>query len=322
MRLSAIDALQHGLLNLRANWQLIFVQALQSLLVMVIGVVGLVPIFMVLGFTFMRETLATVGSGGEAELLERVLGAGVPLIVAFLITTLIWTIAFVVYCYMQGGMLGVLAGGERKARREGVRWLNFRDFSTRGFLVYAEGLTWPIFWLINVFLLLATVVLLFFAVAAAGLLTLMIGDGFASGNGFGSFGELGAGVLLLGCFGIVLVMVFTIFFSVWMQVGLAELAIGTRGVLAATRAALATVGRRLPGLALLLLLLMVASIAMAMVIAPVSLVMEAALEDRMTTYLVGRAFLTLFQWLGAGIVSLGWAGTVIALVLGEHEERA
>ena len=66
MRLSAIDSLQHGLLNLRANWQLILLQVLQSLLVMVISLVGLVPIVMVLGFTFVRGAFDNFGSGGEA----------------------------------------------------------------------------------------------------------------------------------------------------------------------------------------------------------------------------------------------------------------
>ncbi|MDH4066327.1 MAG: hypothetical protein OEW19_18145, partial [Acidobacteriota bacterium] len=137
MRLSSIDALQHGLLNLRANWQLILVQALQNLLVMAIGAVGLVPIFLVLGFSFVREALARFGAGGEGELLERVLAEGVSLIVAFLITALIWTVAFVVYCYMQGGVLGVLAGGESRARGERVGWLDFREFSTSGYFAYA-----------------------------------------------------------------------------------------------------------------------------------------------------------------------------------------
>ncbi|MFQ5525724.1 MAG: hypothetical protein ACE5GX_05625 [Thermoanaerobaculia bacterium] len=321
MRLSAIDSLQHGLLNLRANWQLILLQALQSLLVMAISAVGLVPIFLVLGFKFVRGAVGRFGGGGEAELLESVLGAGAPLLVAFLVSTLIWTVAFVVYCYMQGGILGVLAAGERRAAGSQIRWSDFRTFSARAFFEQAERLTWPVFWLVNLFLVLGMLVLLVFLVFVAVLLTAVVGEGF-SAEGFESLGQLGASIVLFGCLGFALLLVFSVFFSLWMQVALGELAAGTRGTFAAARAGLVIVGRRLPGLLLLFLLLVVASIAMAIVVTPLSLVMNATLGDRTSSYFVGQAFLTLLQWFITGIVNLGWAGTIIALVLGEREGAA
>ena len=322
MRLSAIDALQHGLLNVRANWQLILIQVLQSFLVLAISAVGLIPIFMVLGFALVRGAFSRLGSGGEGELLERVLEAGVPLILAVLVTTLIWTVAFVLYCYMQGGILGVLAEGERKALTQGIRWVNFRGFSGHTFFAHAERLTWPVFWLLNLFLVCATILLLVFLIGFGLLAFFVVGDGLSAGAGFENLGQMGAGIVLLGCFGILLMMVVSIFFSAWIQVALAELAVGTRGVLSATRAGLGTLGRRLPGLALLFLLLVVASIAIAIVTAPLSLLFEVVLRDRMTMYLAGQAFLTFLQWIVTGIVTIGWSATVIALVVGEREGRA
>lgn len=322
MRLSAIDALQHGLLNVRANWQLILIQVLQSFLVLAISAVGLIPIFMVLGFAFVRGVFSRLGSGGEGELLERVLEAGLPLILAVLVTTLIWTVAFVVYCYVQGGILGVLAESERKALTQGIRWVNFRGFSSRAFFAHAERLTWPVFWLLNFFLVFATILLLVFLVGFGLLAVFVFGDGLSAGAGFEDLGQLGAGIVLLGCFGILLLMIVSIFFSAWMQVALAELAVGTRGVLSSIRAGLGTLGRRLPGLALLFLLLIVASIAIAIMTAPLSLLFEMVFRDRMAMYLVGQVFLTFLQWAVTGIVTIGWSGTVIALVVGEREGRA
>lgn len=321
MRLSAIDALQHGVLNLRANWKLIFVQAAQSFLVLAISVAGLVPVFMVLGFAFVREAFGRLGTGGELELVERLFESGPLLVVALLVMTLIWTVAFVVYCYFQGGILGVLVGGERNAQAGGSGWKRFRAFSGSDFLAHAERLTWPIFWLVNLFLAAALLILLVFLVLGSLLMTMVVGESFGAGAGLESFSQFGTGLVLLGCMFVVFMMLFSLFFTVWMQVALAELATGAGGVFAAVRAGLSTMSRRLPGLALLFLLLIVASIAMAVVTTPLSLFVEFALRDRMSLYLTGQAALTVLQWLVTGVVNLGWAGTVVALVDGEHRER-
>jgi hypothetical protein len=221
---------------------------------------------------------------------------------------------------MQAGILGTLAAGERAAG-PGKRWVDFRWFSMRGFFAQAEELTWPIFWLLNVFLLVGTIVLLVFGIGALLVLSIAIGDGFASGAGLERLGEIGIGIAFLGCFGVVALAIFSIFLSIWMQVALAELAIGTRGVFKAMRSALAIFGRRLPGLALLFLFLLVASMAMAIVFMPLSLVTELVLKDRISTYLAGQAVFTLLQWLLGGIINLGWSGTIIALAAGEHGDR-
>ena len=309
MRVSAIDAMWRGVRNLRANWQLILVQALQSFLVTLLGIVGLLPIVLVLGWGVVRGAASRFGSGGETELLESIVAAGLPLVFALLVTTLIWALAFLVYCYLQAGVLGVLAFGERRARDAGAdaRWPHFRDFSVRGFFRRAESLTWPIFWLLNLFMLIGLIVFLIFAVIAALVLVAMVDEG------------LGVGTVVLGCFGFAVFMILMMVLSVWMQVALAELATGRSGVMEATRAGFRTVLRRVPGLALLFLLLLVGSMVMAVVVMPLSLALEYLLRGHMATYLAGQGIVTLLQWFLTGILTIGWSATLVALVAGERE---
>lgn len=307
MRLSAIDSIQHGLLNLRANWQLVIVQFLQTLAVTLIATLGLLPIVFALGFAFVRSTLKNFDASSGSELLERVLEAGVPLVVGLLATTLIWTIAFVVFCYFQGGILGVLAAGERQAQPAGAGWKSYYTFSTRLFYELAEQLTWPVFWLVNLFVVIGTAALAGFGLLAVGPFVL--------------FGEGSEALQIgLGCVALLVFAVFMMFLSVWMQLAQVELALGTRGVLAAAKQALKTTLRRLPGLALLLLLLIVASITMAIVFVPVSMVLEFAFRSRLGAYFTGQAVISLVQWLVSGVLSVGWAAVCVALVNGEHEK--
>ena len=104
-----------------------------------------------------------------------------------------------------------------------------------------------------------------------------------------------------------------------MQVALAELATGGRGVVTASRAALSTILKRLPGVALLFLLLLVASTALTVVVMPLSLALEYVLRGHVAAYLVGQGIVTLLQWLLTGILTVGWSATIIALVAGERE---
>ena len=309
MRLSALDSIQHGLLNLRANWQLVVVLFVQTLVVSAISLVGLVPIVLVLGFAFLRGVMSAFDSSGGGQLRERILEAGIPLILAFLAAGLIWTIAFVVYCYFQGGVLGTLAAGERRAISEGVRWQSYREFSVNAFCKLAEGLTWPIFWLLNLFVLMGLAALTAFGVVAAGLFVLL-----REGSGAVQF--------VLGCSVFLVLVIAMILLAAWMQLALAEIVTGTRSALAAARRALGIAGRRFPGVALLFLLLFVASIVLAIILVPVSMVLEMALRERMMAYLTGQALVTLAQWLSSGFLTVVGSATLVALVIGEHEATA
>jgi len=309
MKLSAIDSLQHGLLNLRANWQLAVVLFVQTLVVSVISLLGFVPVALVLGFTFLRGVLSDFDTDGGAALLGRIAESIGPLILAFLAATLIWTIAFVVYCYVQGGVLGTLAAGERKAVTESIRWQNYRVFSLQAFFRHAEGLTWPIFWLLNLFMLIGLVFITVFGIGAVAISALL------------SQGPTAA-QFAVGCLALLIFVVAMMLLMVWLQLALAELATGTRSALAATGAALKVAFKRLPGVALLVLILFVLSIVLAIIFLPVSMVLEVALRQRMGAYFAGQAMITLVQWLASGFVTVGWSATLIALVLGERELAA
>lgn len=309
MRLSAIDSIQHGLLNLRANWQLVVVLFVQTLVVSAISLMGLVPIVLVLGFAFVRGVMSTFESNGAGQLRDRILEAGIPMMLAFLVAGLIWTIAFVVYCYFQGGVLGTLAAGERRAISEGVRWQSYRAFSTHAFCKLAESLTWPIFWLLNLFVVVGMATLTAFGAVAAGLFVLLRE-------------APGAAQFALGCSVFLAFVIAMMLLAVWMQLALAELVTGTRSALAAARRALAIGGRRSPGVALLCLLLFVASIALAIILVPISMVLEVALRERMMVYFTGQALVTSVQWIVSGFLTVVWSATLVALVIGEHEATA
>jgi hypothetical protein len=309
MRLSAVDAIQHGLLNLRANWQLVPALVIQSLVVSVISLLGLVPIVMVLGFAFVRGVATQLDSFEAEQFLLRLVEAGVPLIFAFLVATLVWTLAFVLYCYFQGGILGVLAAGESRARGQAGGWQSYRAFSRSAFFESAERLTWPIFWLVNLFMAVGLAVFTVLAMAGWGLFVLR-SDAPA------------AALIGLGCLALLVFALLLMFLSVWMQLALAEVATGARGAMAAARAALATAYRRLGAVVLLFLLLLVISIGVALVFAPFSMILEVALRDRLGAYLAGQALVSLAQWLASSIVGVGWSAVLVALVASEKKVRA
>ncbi len=307
MRLSATDSIQHGLLNLRANWQLVLVQVLQTLIVTLISILGLLPVVFALGFTFLRSVVTDWSSGGATRILERIPEAWAPLLAAFVAATLIWTLAFILYCYFQGGIFGTLAAGEHRA--EGSEWQSYRAFSKRRFFESAEGLTWPIFWLMNLFACLAFVPIAGLAVLMAVLFRL---------------GGEGSEALLvgLGCLGFLVLAVFMVLLSVWMQLALAELANGTRGAATAAKAALVVAGRRLPAVALLFLLLIVTAMIVTIALTPISMVLEMATRGRIGLFLSGQALVTLAQWSLSGLVTVAWSATLVALVAGEREVAA
>ena len=67
MRLSAVDSIQHGLLNLRANWELVIALFVQTIVVTVIAIVGLLPLVFALGFSFLRSTFGNLDGVDGAE---------------------------------------------------------------------------------------------------------------------------------------------------------------------------------------------------------------------------------------------------------------
>ena len=304
--LSAVDSLLHGLQNVRANWQLLVVLFAQTLMTSVLTILGGVPIFLVLGVAVVRGIAAQFGTVGPIALWERFFEAGMPLLFALLAATLIWTLAFVVYCYFQGGILGTLAAGERRVRVQKPGWQDFQVFSWQSFARSAEQLTWPVFWLLNLFLVVATAVLALFALLAAGLF-LVLQESSVSLR------------VVLGCSIFLLVVVVLALTAAWMQLALAQLAGGVRGVLNAARSALTVARRRFPGVALLFLVLIAGSVFVGIVLVPLSVVVESAARGDFMAYWGGQVLVTVAQWFASSIVTLAWSAALIALVAGDSE---
>lgn len=300
MRLSAIDAVQHGLQNIAANWHLVLIQVLMNLAVTVLFLAGAVPIVLAIGWNVVRTAFEQMSTGRHVEIAERLVEAGMSLVLAVVAAFLIWTAAFVVYCWVQAGTLGVLAEAESGVGKPG------RVFSAGGFKGHAERLTWPVFWIINLFMAIGTVLL----IVGFGLLALFF---MAAAH------EMRPLVFVFGCFGLLAGFLLMFVFSLWMQLSLAKLAIGGRGVLQSCRDALATGTKRLPGLALIFLLMITASIAMTVVVLPLSMVLEVGFRDQMAGYLVGQGVISVLQWVVASVITVSLTATLIALVRGEQE---
>ena len=160
-RLSAFDALIRGLANLRANWELTLVLWVQALALTLLTLVGLVPPLLLFDFAGIAADPGSLADWEQTmESAERLLESGLPapgpLIAALFATLLIWTLAFVVYCWIQAGVYGVLWTGDRQAP-VGIRdRLAFRTFSFGDLFGWGRVHVWRYFWLINLFIALAT----------------------------------------------------------------------------------------------------------------------------------------------------------------------
>ena len=128
-RLSAADCLRRGWANLSANWELVFLQWVQLLLVAALLAVSLVP------------PLAVIGSLGAGRALGRAVGPS--LLLALVALLALWTLALLVYSFFQAGTYGILAAADRQALPGGRRSpLFFRTFSLRDFLGWGGRYVW------------------------------------------------------------------------------------------------------------------------------------------------------------------------------------
>ncbi|HYO15171.1 MAG TPA: hypothetical protein VE685_18400, partial [Thermoanaerobaculia bacterium] len=109
MRLSAVDCLRRGWGNLMANWELVVLQWLQSILVTLLFLLGfLVPILM-LG---LGTDLFGTAAPSFDELVVELSNFSWTLLLGLLAALAIWTVAFLVHCYVQAGTYGILVAAE------------------------------------------------------------------------------------------------------------------------------------------------------------------------------------------------------------------
>ncbi len=311
MGLAAIDCIQRGCTSLRANWELVLVQLLQSLLVTALVVVGLLPPLAVLGLSAgdawrqLQSGDPTAAQGVAEALLAAVGASGPALLAAGAATMLVWLLAFLVACYLQGGIYGVLATADRQAPLGELRrpaW--FRTFSWRDVQGWGRRNLWRFFLLWNLVLAVAGFWLL---ASAAWLVAAALG-----GERWGAGAAAG-----IGCGGALPLLFGWVTTALWASLSLAALADGGLGVLAAARRGAAVLGRRLGGVLLVFLLFVVVAFALTLVFAPLSVAFDLVLREQLMANLAASAVLGLAQSLLSALVGIALVASLIALVRSE-----
>ena len=312
MGFSASQCTRRAGLNLRANWELVPLQWLQTCLVVVLTVLGLIPPLMAVGIGA-AELIDSLEGDWAASLEEWVSAPPIalgeilfPLLVALLSTTLIWTVACLAYSFFQGGIFGVLMAGERQSPpRTQAPWQSFRTFSVANFAGWGRKYVWRYFWILNIFLLLFTFWALVLILLAG--LTVFGGEqwGWTAGAGIGCGGILPLAFLLV-------ILVF------WSYLAQAFLAREESGVRDALVSSLKAVGRRFWALTLLLVILVAFSMALGLAFFFLSLVTDLASDGISVGWFGIRFGLTLMQWFFSGALSVGFGAALVALARGER----
>jgi hypothetical protein len=294
MRLSAADCLRRGWANLSANWELVFLQWLQLLLVAALLALSLVP------------PLAVIGSLGAARTLQMA-AIGPSLLLALLALLALWALSLLVYSFFQAGTYGILAAADRQALPGGRRSpLFFRTFSLRDFLGWGGRYVWRF---AGAGLLFGGALLLLAGGAALWLAGTAITAGGAHlrcpaalGIGFGWALPLGFAALVT---------------ALGFSLAQADLARQESGVRAAWRRALAVLGRR-PGTVLSLVVLALGAwLLLALLFAPVTAAADALLAGAPGVRSLVRGLLFLVQSLPNTLLAMVLSGALVALVRSE-----
>ncbi|MEA2602965.1 MAG: hypothetical protein QOF89_3957 [Acidobacteriota bacterium] len=303
MRLSAADCLRRGWTNLAANWELVVIQWLQSLVVVVLLAVSVALPVATLGADALLSgrsaaRVLEVLAARLSRLSPGVLLAGVAMLA-------VWLLSLLVHCWFQAGAYGVLAAADRQAlpgpRRQR---LLFRTFSLRDFSGWGGLYLWRYFRLLVLFWLLA---LPLGMAVLAWLITLGVG-GEVWGKG-AVVGIACGGVLPLGFLFLVA--------GLWSHVAQADLAREGSGVRAASRRGLAVLGRRLGAVFILILLVVAAAFAVALVFVPVSFVPDLLLAGAPRLRGLVRVVLFLLQGIPNALLAMVLAASLVALVRSE-----
>jgi hypothetical protein len=310
MSLTAIDCLHRGLLSVRANWQLVVVQWVQTLLLVLLTAAGFLPVIAALGLHNLATFEGTPEdwSGLFNDVLSRLpqdLGGCLPLALSLVGTTLIWLIAFFVYCYFQGGIYGILASADRQAAPGHPRgWQWFQTFNYKDFRGWGSRYLWRYFWLVNLIVLVA----LIWALLSLGLAALA----FFASQRWGAMAAFG-----IGCGGVVPWLFGSLVLVLWSNLAMADLALEDSGVRLAARRSLHTLGQRFWAVLLLVVLVLIAGVIGSVFFVPVSIGLNLVLKDQFIVWAIGRAFLTCLQWAWSGAVTVGFAATMVSLVRSE-----
>jgi hypothetical protein len=310
MTLSAFDSVHRGFVNTRANWELIFFQWLQGLLVVILSVAGLLPPLAVLGFAQVPVLSSAVSDWSSllesvTGLMERGPDSWLLLLVSLGVSTAIWLIAMMVYCYFQGGIYGVLTAGDRQAPRgapKGSQW--FRTFSCRDWRGWGGHFMWRFFWLFNLVVLVSMLWLLLPVVLV--LISVWGGEAWGTGAGFA-----------IGCAGAIPLTFSLLVFALWASLAQATLVGRDAGVLQATRGALQVLGRRLGAVLFIFIVVILGSVFVSLGFSLLSAVLTLTLSQLDFVLMVGKITIGMIQLAFSSAFGIGLAATLIGLVRSE-----
>lgn len=301
MRLSGVDCLRRGLHNLSANWELVLLQWLQSLLV---------PALLLLGAAAPVLILAGPGTPGQGGLvlgraISRIAEAPPILFLSLLAALALWTLAYVVYCYFQAGTYGVLWTADRQALPGPPKSpLLFRTFSVRDFFGWGGRYVGRYFRFFLFFCLLAALafggIVLWIASIARGAESW--GPGAAAGIGCG-------GIFPLGFLALV--------FSFWFSVAQAGLAREGSSVRAASRLGLSVLGRRLGAVIFLFFVFLLVAAALSFAFLLISLAVDLLLEGAPVARAVTQLLLFFAQGIPSSLLAVALGAALVALVRSE-----
>jgi hypothetical protein len=306
-RLSALGSLRRGFASLSANRGLVWLGWLQGLVLWALTVGGLLLPLAALGLG-LGESLAFLIEGEAPPFtqdFDHRLERAVPALIAATLAMLaVWTLAFFVYCWFQAGTYGVLIAADRQAPPGARDRELFATFSRRNFAGWAGRYLWRYFWLLNIYLLLATPLLV---LAMVWLVAIAFGAerwGMPAAVGIGC-----GGALPLGFLAAVLAL------GMWLS--MADAAREGSGPMIALRTGLRVLGRRLGASTLLAVLLAgVLGLQVGGVLA-LSLAIEALTGERTFERLAAILTLNAGQWLVAAVVGVLWSAAAVALVQAE-----
>ncbi|HEX4965854.1 MAG TPA: hypothetical protein VF173_33910 [Thermoanaerobaculia bacterium] len=303
MRLSAADCLRRGWTNLAANWELVLLQWLQSLLFVLLLALSASLAVVALGADALAagrrasQVLALVGAR-LSHLSSAVAMAGVAVLA-------VWLLSLLVHCWFQAGAYGVLAAAERQALPgPGRQRLLFRTFSLRDFSGWGGLYLWRFFRLLVLFWFLALP--LGFAVLV-WLVSLAIG-----GEVWGRQAVLG-----IGCGGALPLGFLFLVAGLLSHAAQADLAREGSGVRAAIRRGVAVLGRRLGAVFALVLLMVAAGLALTLLYLAVSVVPEVLLTGAPRLRALVRVALFLLQGIPSSLLAMVLASSLVALVRSE-----
>jgi hypothetical protein len=307
MSLTARAAVQRGLFSLRANWELVVVVWLRSLLMFGLVVLGLLPPMWVLGERDLVGALTMDAAGWSrwsASATQRFLASQeqllAPMLMALGITFLIWTLAFVLYCHLQGGILGTLVAADRQCASGLPRhWELFRTFSLRGLVGWGQRHVWRYFWLLNLLLALYLVWMLL-AVCLVGLAVLAA----QRWGGPAAFG--------LGCVGAMPLLFGLLVLGLGSKLAQAALPSAEATVWSSLRRAAEVLGTRLGAVVLLTILWILAAMTVGVVLATVSFLIGLLVGEEPSVKMALQAATTLVQWLIGSVWTVVYLAALVA----------